>query len=166
MSLCVCVCGWIYAYQYVYDSSSSHISSIITMILCKYRFTDVRAQLRKDLGYTEDDKFSAPGLIEPSKTEKSLRSPSMCSVSSGGQSSLHHVSPSARRSVSKSPDCVSSRAFCCQCFLSVCVPSLSWFLIHMSNIVMDFCSESCSSGRLASHLGWQKLQRWRLLSNV
>ncbi|XP_076467621.1 circadian locomoter output cycles protein kaput-like [Babylonia areolata] len=73
------------------------------------RFADVRSQLRKELGYSEEDSFSSL-VAEPSKTEKSLRSPSLCSVSSGGQSRTRTVSsPSKRhRSLSKSPDCVSS----------------------------------------------------------
>lgn len=73
------------------------------------KFADVRSQLRKDLGYMEEDSFSAL-LQEPTKAENSHRSPSMCSVSSGGQRPLRDVSPSTsnRRSLSKSPDSVSS----------------------------------------------------------
>ncbi|KAK7097289.1 circadian locomoter output cycles protein kaput-like isoform X2 [Littorina saxatilis] len=73
-------------------------------------YADVRAQLRKEMGYTENDGYGMLGLLqEPCKTEKSRRSPSMCSVSSGGQLSTRPVSPcTSRRSLSKSPDHVSS----------------------------------------------------------
>ncbi|KAK7486996.1 hypothetical protein BaRGS_00021812, partial [Batillaria attramentaria] len=73
------------------------------------KFSDVRAQLRKDLGYVEEDSFNSL-LVEPTQAEKAHRSPSMCSVSSGGQLSSRDVSPptSSRRSMSKSPDRVSS----------------------------------------------------------
>ena len=84
------------------------------------RFADVRSQLRKDLGYTEEDGFGTLTFLEPSKTEKSGHSPSMCSLSSGGQISTQPVSPSAHRSVSKSPDCLSSRTRLLYSLISVC----------------------------------------------
>ena len=95
----------------------------------------MRSQLRKDLGYREEDGFGALGPLgplDPSKAEMARRSPSLCSVSSGGQSSHllllsvshfpppsptlccsqchtspHPLPPFARLSVSNSPGCVS-----------------------------------------------------------
>ncbi|XP_025087428.1 circadian locomoter output cycles protein kaput-like isoform X1 [Pomacea canaliculata] len=48
------------------------------------KYADVRAQLRRDLGYVEEETFSASILLEAGKGDKTHRSSSVCSVSSGG----------------------------------------------------------------------------------
>ena len=117
----ICLSFWGFSKRFPVTELAT--GSLLACFPC--RFADVRSQLRKDLGYTEEDGFGALSFLEPSKTEKSGHSPSMCSLSSGGQISTQPVSPSAHRSVSKSPDCLSSRIRLLYSLISLCVAAAS-----------------------------------------